>query len=149
MEGLNSALVERNVQDSCNREELTGTDKHTPELGALLCRMPVPSQTGHVILGFDTQPQRPPEGLSIAQLASSEDCKPRHYCAGLGKPFQRPRTQLPEMGLGRQGEELTTDHVNVLGQAAVDLNRRQAHLEGTEGGPQSKGSIGSSKTAHA
>lgn len=42
----------------------------------------------------------------------------------------------------KDGEELTTDHVNVLGQAAIDLNCGQTHLEATQDEPQSKGSIG-------
>lgn len=40
--------------------------------------------------------------------------------------------QMPEAGLGKVGEELTTDHVNVLSQAAINLDSGQTHLVETE-----------------
>lgn len=59
-----------------------------------------PLPNGTCYFGVQCAAHHHPRGLPTVQLASSEDCKSRYHRTGISKPFQRPRTQLPETGLG-------------------------------------------------
>lgn len=103
MEGLDAALVERDVQESCNRR---GRRVETSSPAQALVRMPVPSQVGHIILGFHTQPQYHTKGCKRHNWLPGKTVSQDTTVQGSGSPSKGLEHRCQRQGWGGWGRDL-------------------------------------------